>query len=164
MRHVKALASTAVSSRNRSNVTTAILNERTPIGYALPPVSRRLSPELNRVVGESGNDVQTLHNDPEAAAREGLREPIAVASRPAALIYRMMLMCFGEGWIVGGKGSLTYRRPLGIRDFVTAKGTVKEIVPEGADGLRIICEVWVETDKGVKAIVGSCSGVVRGNG
>ncbi len=102
-------------------MTTAILNHLTPVGHSLPPVSRRLSPELNRVVGETGNEVQTLHNDPEAAAREGLREPIAVASRPAALIYRMMLMCFGEGWIVGGKGSLTYRRPVGIRDFVTAK-------------------------------------------
>lgn len=144
-------------------MTTAILDRRTPIGYCLPPVSRRLSPELNRVVGESGNDIQTLHNDPEAAAREGLREPIAVASRPAALIYRMMLMCFGEGWIVGGKGSLTYRRPVGIRDFVTARGTVTEIVPEGADRRRIVCEVWVETEKGVKAIVGTCSGVVPSN-
>lgn len=144
-------------------MTTAILDQRTPIGYSLPPVSRRLSPELNRVIGETGNDVQTLHNDPEAAAREGLREPIAVASRPAALIYRMMLMCFGKGWIVGGKGALTYRRPVGIRDFVTAKGTVREIVPEGAGQLRIVCEVWVETEKGVKAIVGTCSGVVPGN-
>lgn len=141
-------------------MTTAIFDQRIPIGYTLPPVSRRLSSELNRVISESGDQVQTLHNDPEAAAREGLREPIAVASRPAALIYRMMLMCFGEGWIVGGKGSLTYRRPVGIHDFVTAKGTVREIVPEGADRLRIVCDVWVETERGVKAIVGSCSGVV----
>ena len=145
-------------------MSTAILDRRTPIGYSLPHVSRRLSPDLNRVVGENGNEIQTLHNDPEAAAREGLREPIAVASRPAALIYRMMLLCFGEGWIVGGKGALTYRRPVGIRDFVTAKGTVSEIVPEGVDRLRIVCDVWVETEKGVKAIVGTCSGVVPNNG
>ncbi|MEQ8193226.1 MAG: MaoC family dehydratase [Rhodospirillales bacterium] len=137
----------------------AVLTAQTPIGYVLPPVSRRLSPELNRVVGEEGQDVQTLHNDAEAAAREGLREPIAVASRPASLIYRMMLMCFGEGWIVGGKGSLTYRRPVGIKDFVTAKGVVLETIPEGS-GIRIVCDVWVETDKGVKAIVGTCSGLV----
>jgi acyl dehydratase len=138
----------------------AILTAQTSIGYVLPAVSRRLSPELNRVVGEEGGDVQTLHNDAEAAAREGLKEPIAVASRPASLIYRMMLMCFGEGWIVGGKGSLTYRRPVGIRDFVTAKGVVREKITEGANAVRIICEVWVETEKGVKAIVGTCSGLV----
>lgn len=32
--------------------------------------------------------------------------------------------------------------------------------PEGDDKLRVTCDVWVETEYGVKAIVGTCSGLV----
>jgi acyl dehydratase len=138
----------------------AIITEDTPVGYALPPVSRKLSVELNRVRTETG-DMPTLHTDPEAAAREGLEKPIAVGSRIFGVIPRMMMLCFDEGWIVGGKGSVVTRRPAGVDDLVTAKGVVTKKSPEGDGKLRVECDVWVETDKGEKVIVGACSGLVN---
>ncbi len=137
----------------------AIINEDTPIGFELPPVSRQLSVELNKVKTDDG-DIPTLHTDPEAAAREGLDKPIAIGSRIFGVIPRMMMACFGEGWIVGGKGSIVTRRPAGVDDTITARGIVKEKIPEGDDKIRVVCEVWVETDKGEKSIVGTCSGLV----
>ena len=43
---------------------------------------------------------------------------------------------------------------------VTAKGIVKDKIPEGDEKIRVVCEVWVETDDGRKSIVGTCSGLV----
>lgn len=137
----------------------AIITEDTPIGFELPPVSRKLSVELNRVKTGDG-DIPTLHTDPAAAAREGLDRPIAVGSRIFGVIPRMMMDCFGEGWIVGGKGSIVTRSSAAVEATVTARGFVKEKIPEGDEKIRIVCEVWVETDEGRKSIVGTCSGLV----
>lgn len=104
-------------------------------------------------------DVRTLHNDQAAAELEGLPRPVAVAPQVAALIFRMMRMVFGQGWIVGGKGSLTFRRPVWADDFATAYGVVKETSAEG-DRVRVNCEVWVERADGERAIVGNCSALV----
>jgi len=137
----------------------AIITEDTPIGYTLPPVSRKLGLDLNRVKTDDG-EIDTIHTDPDAAAREGLDKPIAVGSRIFGVIPRMMMLCFDDGWIVGGKGSVVTRRSAGVDDLVTAKGIVSSKTPEGDDKMRVECEVWVETDKGVKVMVGQCSGLV----
>jgi hypothetical protein len=52
------------------------------------------------------------------------------------------------------------RRSAAVDALVTAKGVVKEKTPEGDDKIRVVCEVWVETDEGEKSIVGTCSGLV----
>ena len=52
------------------------------------------------------------------------------------------------------------RLSAGIDDLITAKGYVTGTIPEGDTKLRVECEVWVETDKGEKVIVGQCSGLV----
>lgn len=137
----------------------AIITKDTPIGYALPPVSRKLGLDLNRVKTDDG-ELDTIHTDPDAAAREGLEKPIAVGSRIFGVIPRMMMLCFDDGWIVGGKGSVVTRRSAGVDDLITAKGYVKAKTPEGDDKMRVECEVWVETDKGEKVMVGQCSGLV----
>jgi acyl dehydratase len=124
------------------------------IGTELPAVSKQFNVDMFKL----GN-VRTLHNDQAAAELEGLPRPIAVAPQVSALIFRMMRMVFGDGWIVGGKGSLTFRRPIWANDFATARGVVKESTVEG-DRTRIHCDVWVERSDGERAIVGTCSALV----
>jgi len=124
------------------------------IGTELPPVSKQFSVDMFKI----GN-VRTLHNDQAAAELEGLPRPIAVAPQVSALIFRMMRAVFGDGWIVGGKGSLTFRRPVWANDFATAHGIVKEIAAEGGR-TRVHCDVWVERADGERAIVGNCSALV----
>ena len=48
----------------------AIITEDTPIGYALPQVSRKLDVGLNQIETNDGQ-LDTIHTDAEAAAREG---------------------------------------------------------------------------------------------
>ncbi|MBI4183675.1 MAG: MaoC family dehydratase [Proteobacteria bacterium] len=131
-----------------------LLSADTPLGSRLPPVARRFSVEMFAAGG-----AKTIHNDAEAARREGLPGPVAVGPQVAALIFRMMRTAFAEGWIVGGKASLTFRRPVGANEGAAAHGVVTERRPEG-DKVRLTCEVWVETEAGVKAIVGTASGLV----
>jgi hypothetical protein len=66
---------------------------------------------------------------------------------------------FGDGWIVGGKGSLTFRRPVWANDFATARGIVTQASAEG-EKIRVHCDVWVERADGEHAIVGTCSALV----
>ena len=133
----------------------AIVTRDTPIGYELPQVARRFNVEMFAAGG-----MPTIHNDVAAARAEGLPGPIAVAPNVAALIFRMMRLSFEAGWIVGGRNTLTFRRPVGVDDFCVAKGVVTAKDSEGDDKLRVTCDVWIETEHGVKAIVGTCSGLV----
>lgn len=132
----------------------AIFNKSVEIGAKLPAFSRQLTLEMFK-----SGDTKTIHNDPEAAKREGLPAPIAVGPQTAALIFKMMSATFEEGWYEGGKASLTFRRPVFCNEFITARGTVREKLEEGGK-TRIVCEVWIEKLDGVRAVVGTCSGLV----
>jgi len=85
-----------------------------------------------------------------------------VAGGPLLLsqLSRMMMIAFGEGWIKGGKLSAKIIRPAYAGDFITAKGIIKEKLPENS-GVRYVCDVWVEKQTGEKVIVGTASGLVR---
>lgn len=132
----------------------AIFTGKTEIGTKLPVISKQLSVDMFK-----SGEVKTIHNDQAAAEREGLPAPIAVGPQTAALIFKMMSLSFDEGWYAGGKASLTFRRPIFCHEFISAKGRVKEKQPEG-DKTRLVCEVWIEKADGVKAVVGTCSGLV----
>lgn len=132
----------------------AIIDKDTPVGTELPLVARRFSNEMFAM-----GDVKTIHNDDAAAQREGLPRAVAVGPQVAALIFRMMRSCFEEGWLIGGKVALTFRRPVWSNDFATARGVITEIEPED-DSVRMICDVWIERADGEKAIVGTCSALV----
>ena len=63
-----------------------------------------------------------------------------------AMITRAMMTCFGEGWIVGGRTSLKMIKSVYARNFVTAKGRLREKQHEG-DSVRYVFEVWVENEE-----------------
>ena len=131
------------------------MSEDIAVGAALIPVSRKFSPVMFK------SDVKTIHNDVAAARREGVPGPIAVGPQVAALIFRMVRMAFGAGWIEGGRTALTFHRPTPCDAFVTAAGTVTGKEVEG-QLTRVTCDVWVETADGEKTIVGTASGLVGG--
>jgi hypothetical protein len=132
----------------------AIITKDTPVGYILPTIARQFSTDMVAAGG-----VKTLHNDQAAAEIEGLLGPIAVGPQVAALIFRMMRLCFEDGWFTGGRSDLVFRRQMGSNEFAVAKGIVKSIEPED-DNLRVVCDVWIESESDEKPIVGTCSGVV----
>ena len=75
------------------------------------------------------------------------------------MVTRAMMMCFGTGWVVGGRTSLKMIKPVYARNFVTAKGVLREKQPEG-DGVRYAFDVWVENEQGQKVVVGTASALV----
>ena len=76
-----------------------------------------------------------------------------------ALVTRAMMTSFGEGWIVGGKSSLKMIKPVHARNFVTAKGVLRQKQREG-EGVRYIFDVWVENENREKVVVGTASALL----
>lgn len=131
-----------------------VLDANVVTGNKLPTVSKKF-----RLEDFKRGDEKTIHTDYEAAAREGLPAPVAIGPQVAALIFRQMRLCFGEGWVVGGKFDLSFRRPVFVTDFCVARGVVTKTEEEG-DKLRVHCDIWIENQKGDKVITGTTSGLV----
>lgn len=134
------------------------------VGWELPPVSRQMSlrqfEERHPLLyGEGTWPHKNIHSDAEAARAEGLTEPVGSAPTFFALVTRAMMTCFGAGWIVGGKTSLKMIKSVYARNFVTAKGVLREKQREG-DAVRYIFDVWVENELREKVVVGTASALV----
>ena len=123
-------------------------------GHVLPAVSRKFRLEDFK----RGNE-KTIHTDHEAAAKEGLPAPVAIGPQVAALTFRQMRLCFGMGWMVGGRHDLTFRKPVFVTDFCVARGVVTKTEREG-DRLRVHCDVWIENQNQDKVIAGTASALV----
>ncbi len=134
------------------------------VGWELPPVSRQMSlrqfEERHPLLyGEGTWPHKNIHSDAEAAKAEGLTEPVGSAPTFFALVTRAMMTCFGAGWIVGGKTSLKMIKSVYARNFVTAKGVLREKQREG-DAVRYVFDVWVENEAREKVVVGTASALV----
>ncbi len=131
-----------------------VIATKLAIGDDLPTVSKKF-----RLEDFKRGDERTIHTDYEAAAKEGLPAPVAIGPQVAALIFRQLRLCFGTGWVIGGRHDLTFRKPVFVTDFCVARGTVTKTENEG-DKVRVHCDVWVENQKKDKVIVGTASGLV----
>ena len=127
----------------------ALLDAGVAVGTELPQIARKF--KLEHFVRK---DEKTIHTDVEAARREGLEQPVAIATHVGGLIFHQLRVSFGRGWVEGGSCSLTFRRPVGVTDFCEARGVVtgREDV-EG--GVRISCDVWIVNQHGEKVVVGN---------
>jgi acyl dehydratase len=132
----------------------SVITKHVAAGHTLPTVSKKF-----RLEDFKRGSEKTIHTDYEAAAKEGLPAPVAIGPQVAALTFRQLRLCFGQGWIVGGKYDLTFRKPVFVTDFCVARGVVTRTEPEG-DKLRVYCDVWVENQKADKVIAGTASGLV----
>lgn len=132
----------------------AVIDKNIAIGSELPEIAKKF-----RLEDFKRGDEKTIHTDYEAAAREGLPAPVAIGPQVAALLFRQLRLCFGTGWLTGGKCDFSFRRPVFVTDFCVARGTVSQLIEEGGH-LRVHCNVWVENQKGDKVIVGTASGLV----
>jgi acyl dehydratase len=133
----------------------AVITRQVKAGDELPVVSRKF-----RLEDFKRGDERTIHTDYEAAAREGLPAPVAIGPQVAALLFRQLRLCFGDGWFVGGKWDFSFRKPVFVTDFCSARGIVTGVAEEG-DGVRVSCDVWIENQKGERVIAGTASGLVQ---
>jgi hypothetical protein len=102
----------------------------------------------------------SYHNDAEQAKKLGFPDIVVQGMMPICILSELMTRRFGEGWYAGGRLDVRLVNVLwGGDGVVSARGVVREFVPEGARR-RAQCEVWVEKRDGTKVIVGNASAVV----
>jgi hypothetical protein len=141
--------------------------ELTP-GRQLPTLSRnfslRMFAERHELAygpsfGEGLWPEQNIHSDAEAARREGLAGPVISAPQVFVMINRLMLMCFGEGWIAGGSISLKMIRPVFVNQLLTAKAVVAEVNEVASENAayQVVCNVRVDRRDGEPVCVGTAS-------
>jgi acyl dehydratase len=106
----------------------------------------------------SGVRPHSIHTDPEWARRKGFRAPLAQAMMSTAYVSQLMMQFAGEGFVKGGRMSVSFIKPVIVGDTLTVRGRVKSREAEG-DQVRVTVEVWCENQDGVKTMVGTASGM-----
>ena len=129
---------------------------RLEIGAELPPLVKTV--EQRRIDCFSGVRPNSIHTDPEWARRKGFRAPLAQAMMSTAYVSQLMMQLVGQGFVKGGKMSVSFIKPVIVGDTLTVRGRVKSREPEGGN-VRVTVEVWCENQDGVKTMVGTASGL-----
>ncbi|MBI3976619.1 MAG: MaoC family dehydratase [Chloroflexi bacterium] len=136
-------------------------NRDTPIGFAVPPVSKNITFEKMKFFEAIIPDKDASTHDSEDVAREeGLGSPIASAHHTISYTHEMLNKFLGPEWTRGGKLDLKFLRPVVPGDTLTIKGVVRDKREENGK-VRLILEVWGENQKGEKTAAGEASGLVE---
>jgi 3-hydroxybutyryl-CoA dehydratase len=75
-----------------------------------------------------------------------------------AYVSQLMVQFCGEGFVKGGRMSVSFIKPVVVGDTLTVHGRIKSREQEG-DRSRVTVEVWCENQDGVKTMVGTASGL-----
>jgi acyl dehydratase len=129
----------------------------TPIG-APSPEWKGIASNVHARTDREGE--ANIHDD-AAAQKLGFQRGFVAGGQSIAWISRALVHYFGPTYFQTGRLEVTYVSPVFDQDPITVKGTVRERIPEG-DGVRLVCDVWLEREDGTKAVVGTASAVVRG--
>ncbi len=127
---------------------------RLEVGDELPPLTKAI--EQRRIDCYSGVRPNSIHTDPEWARRKGFRAPLAQAMMSTAYVSQLMMQFAGEGFVKGGRMSVSFIKPVIVGDTLTVRGRVKSREQEGGS-VRVTVEVWCENQDGVKTMVGTAS-------
>jgi acyl dehydratase len=126
------------------------------IGAELPPLTKTIA--QRQIDCYSGVRPNSIHTDPEWARRKGFRAPLAQAMMSTAYVSQLMMQFVGQGFVRGGKMSVSFIKPVIVGDTLTVRGRVKSRETEGSN-VRVTVEVWCENQDGVKTMVGTASGL-----
>ena len=127
---------------------------RPEIGAELPPLTKTI--QQRQIDCYSGVRPNSIHTDPEWARKKGFRAPLAQAMMSTAYVSQLMMQAAGEGFVKGGRMSVSFIKPVVVGDTLTVRGRVKSREPEGGR-VRVTVEVWCENQDGVKTMVGTAS-------
>ncbi len=126
------------------------------IGEELPPLTKTI--QQRQIDCYSGVRPHSIHTDPEWARKKGFRAPLVQAMMSTAYVSQLMMQFAGQGFVKGGRMSVSFIKPVFVGDTLTVRGRVKSRETE-SDGTRVTVEVWSENQDGVKTMVGTASGV-----
>jgi acyl dehydratase len=126
------------------------------IGEEVPPLEKTI--QQRQIDCFSGVRPHSIHTDEEWAHKKGFRAPLVQAMMSAAYVSQLMVQFLGEGYIKGGRVSVSFTKPVIVGDTLTVRGRVKSREPEG-DRTRVSVEVWCENQDGAMTMIGTASGL-----
>ena len=126
------------------------------IGEEVPPLRKAI--QQRQIDCFSGVRPNSIHTDGAWARKKGFRAPLAQAMMSAAYVSELMMQFLGEGYVKGGRVSLSFTKPVIVGDTLTVRGRVKSRESDG-DRTRVSVEVWCENQDGVMTMIGTASGL-----
>ena len=126
------------------------------VGGELPPLTKTIA--QRQIDCYSGVRPHSIHTDPEWERQKGFRAPLVQAMMSTAYVSQLMMQFAGEGFVKGGRMSVSFIKPVFVDETLTVRGRVKSRDPDG-DSTRVTVEVWCENQDGVKTMVGTASGM-----
>ena len=126
------------------------------VGEEVPPLRKTI--QQRQIDCFSGVRPNSIHTDEAWARKKGFRAPLAQAMMSAAYASQLMVQFLGEGYIKGGRLSVSFTKPVIVGDTLTVRGRVKSRESDG-DRTRVSVEVWCENQDGVMTMIGTASGL-----
>ncbi len=102
---------------------------------------------------------QSIHTDPALAKAMGYPNSVAQGMMSADYISELMTNQFEKGWLLNGRLSLAFVKPVFCGDMLTACAAPREELDEGAF-IRRVYDVWCDNQHGKAVTLGTASGVV----
>jgi acyl dehydratase len=124
--------------------------------------ARTLSQEaITAYAEDSANALrgQSIHTDPQLAKKAGFADSVAQGLMGADYISELMTERFQRGWLLNGRLSLAFVKPVIRGDSLTAKAASSDDLDEGAFTRRVF-DVWCENQRGEAVTLGTASAVV----
>ena len=126
------------------------------VGQELPALKKIVT--QRQVDAYSGVRPKSLHTDSEWAKEKGFKAPLAQALMSTAYISEMMVRYLGEGYIKGGKMSVSFTKPVFVGETLMVRGRIKGRAAEG-DKTRVTVDISCENSQGELTLVGVASGI-----
>lgn len=127
----------------------------TTVGTALPELSMRAK-NVHARTDRAGEE--NIHDDTTARGL-GFRRGFVAFGQSLGWMSRMLLDYFGPSYYETGRFECRFMVPVFDDDDIAVRGEVRERVEE-QEGVRLVCDVWIEKGDGTRAVVGTASALV----
>jgi hypothetical protein len=133
---------------------------RPQAGYQLPQLEKTI---FQRALAERSFSEDSIHNN-DYTTQHGYPGALVSAYVLAGYMSEPMVTFFGKSWFTTGEIALRFiGKGVQQGNKVTIGGAVRE-VQEAADGAspRVVLDIWMEKDGGVRPVIGTASAVLDG--
>jgi len=134
----------------------------TEIGFELPPVVKKIEPDLlrNYSTRYPGVFIKTIHVDKEAAGSWGFPDLVLQGSQTMNFAAEMLFKVYRENWINDSSLNVKFIKPVFNGQTVATKGKITDKVEESGGKVRLKIDIWAEDQSGDKVMVGEAAVVV----
>jgi 3-hydroxybutyryl-CoA dehydratase len=129
------------------------------VGDEIPTdINRLITQEMIDRWGEVSGDFNPIHVSPDFAKTTIFGSTISHGTLTITYILEMLTRWLGEGWLVGGQlEGVKFISPVRPGDIVIPRGKIVNKWIENDENL-VECNVWLETQRGTRAIIGKAFG------